>query len=144
VNSNSSVRTLVRTAIALAALALAACGSSTPTGSNPTASPTAKAQAACTVDAAMVPITAKFNTATTHVTVFPPNGDLKCASGVARISVLIGPSSAPANGPQGTDHLVLLLDQGGRWVIANDILCNSQGYPTRKTPPELGILCGFQ
>jgi len=29
------------------------------------------------------------------------------------------------------------------WMIANDTLCNSQGYATKKTPPQLGILCGF-
>jgi hypothetical protein len=90
----------------------------------------------------MVPITAKFNTATTQVTAWTPS-DLKCASGIARVTVLIGPINSPANGPQETQHLVLLEDQGGRWAIANDTLCNSQGYATRKTPPQLGILCGF-
>jgi hypothetical protein len=90
----------------------------------------------------MVPITAKFNTATTQVTVSTPS-DLKCASGVARVTVLIGPINAPAGGPEGSEHLVLLEDHSGKWVIANDTLCNSQGYATKKTPPQLGILCGF-
>ncbi len=61
-----SVRPLVRTAVAFTVLALAACGASTPSASNPTASSsstTAKAQAPCTVAAAMAPISAKFNTA---------------------------------------------------------------------------------
>jgi len=78
----------------------------------------------------------------TQVTVSTPT-DLKCASGVARVTVLIGPINAPAGGPQGSEHLVLLEDHSGKWVIANDTLCNSQGYATKKTPPQLGILCGF-
>jgi hypothetical protein len=136
---NPCIRMFVRTAIGLTALALAACGASTPSASNPT-TPTAKAQAACTVDAVMVPINGKFNTASTHVAVFrPARPDLKCASGIARLTVLIGPVNAPPD----TEHLVLLMDKDGQWIIANEILCNSQGYPTRKTPPELGLLCGF-
>lgn len=141
-----NLRLLVRTAVAFTVLALAGCGASAPNASNPTSSPASspatKAPAPCTVAAAMVPITAKFNTATTQVTAWTPS-DLKCASGVARLTILIGPINPPAGGPQGSEHLVLLEDQAGRWVIANDILCNQQGYPTRKSPPELGILCGF-
>jgi hypothetical protein len=141
-----NVRMLVRTAIPLTVMALAACGASTPSASNPTGSPAnspaAGATAACTVAAVMVPISAAFNTATTQATAYDPN-DLKCASGIARLTVLIGPINPPANGPQGTQHLVLLEDHTGRWVIANDTLCNSQGYSTKKTPPQLGILCGF-
>jgi|SRR5712692_2789398 len=144
--SNTSVRLLVRTAVAFTVLALAACGASTSSASNPTSSPAssaaAQAKAACTVAAVMVPIDAAFNTASTHATLYDPN-DLKCASGVARVTVLIGPVHPPANGPQGTQHLVLLEDQAGQWVIANATLCNSEGYPTKKTPPQLGILCGF-
>jgi hypothetical protein len=140
------VLTLARTAFALTSLALAACGASAPSASNPIESPdgppAAQAQAPCTVAVAMVPINAKFNTATTQVTVSTPS-DLKCASGVARVTVLIGPINAPAGGPQGSEHLVLLEDHSGKWVIANDTLCNSQGYATKKTPPQLGILCGF-
>jgi hypothetical protein len=90
----------------------------------------------------MVPISAAFDTASTHATPYDPS-DLKCASGVARFTVLIGPINPPANEPQDTQHLVLLEDHAGRWVIANATLCNSQGYATKKTPPQLGILCGF-
>jgi hypothetical protein len=90
----------------------------------------------------MVPISAAFDTASTQATAYVPS-DLKCASGIARVTVLIGPVNPPANGPQGTQHLVLLEDQAGKWIIANATLCNSQGYATRKSPPQLGILCGF-
>lgn len=141
-----NIRALVRSAFALTTLALAACGAGSPGASNqissPASSPAANAMAACTVAAVMVPISAAFNTASTHATPYDPS-DLKCASGVARFTVLIGPIKPPANGPQGTEHLVLLEDHAGRWVIANQTLCNSQGYATKKTPPQLGILCGF-
>ena len=140
---NSKLRLRVRTSVVFTVFTLAACGASASNASNQTSSPATKAQAQCTVAAAMLPITAKFNTATTQVTAWTPS-DLKCASGIARLTVLIGPISAPAGGPQSSEHLVLLEDDAGKWLIANDILCNQQGYPTRKTPPELGILCGFQ
>lgn len=92
----------------------------------------------------MVPIRAAFNTASTRATVVAQNGDLHCASGIARISVVIGPVNAPATGPQGSPHLVLLDDHTGQWVIANDRLCTSKGQPTKPIPSELGIVCGVQ
>jgi hypothetical protein len=92
----------------------------------------------------MVPIQALFDTADTVATVAPHNGDLRCASGIARITVLLGAVSAPSDGPQGSPHLVLLEDVDGSWVVANDKLCNNAGQPATPIPPELGEVCGFQ
>lgn len=105
-------------------------------------SPTSTA-APCTVAAVMVSIKAKYNVGDTHATV-TGNGGLLCASGIAKISVLIGPVNPPAGGPQGSPHLVLLEDQSGQWVIANDKLCDSAGKPTRTIPAKLGTVCGVQ
>jgi hypothetical protein len=126
-----------RTSAALACLALAACGGT----SDITPSP---ARDACTVAAVMVPIRAALDTADTQATVEGNNGDLKCVAGVARITVLLGAVSAPSDGPQGSPHLVLLEDDAGSWVVANDRLCAGTGPSTRPIPPELGEVCGVQ
>ena len=72
------------------------------------------------------------------------NGDLLCASGVARITVLLGPVSTPPDGPPGSPHLVLLEDDDGSWVVANDKLCTNTAEPARTIPVELGEVCGAQ
>src|ERR1700704_1161457 len=105
-----------RTCFACACLALAACGTGTEV--NPVA-----AKDACTVEAVMVPIREALDTAATEATAAEKNGELKCASGVARITVLLGAVSAPPDGPPGSPHLVLLEDDEGTWVVANDKLC---------------------
>ena len=128
----------LRTSVALAGLALASCDV---VGSEPNPSP---AKDACTVAAVMVPIQALFDTADTVATVAPNKGDLRCASGIARITVLVGAVSAPTDGPQGSPHLVLLEDVDGSWVVANDKLCSNTGQPATPIPPELGDVCGFQ
>ncbi len=136
----------LRIATALTGLALAPCGESTPSASNPTSSPAttpATTEAACTVEVVMVPIRAQFDTAGNRATLAPQNGGLLCASGIARISVLIGPVNPPANGPQGALHLALLEDQGGQWVIANNTLCTIAGQPTKPIPAKLGQVCGL-
>jgi hypothetical protein len=92
----------------------------------------------------MAPIRAVLDTADTQATVGANNGDLKCAAGIARITVLVGAASAPSDGPQGSPHLVLLEDDAGSWVVANDKICGSNGLPTRTLPPELGEVCGIQ
>jgi hypothetical protein len=92
----------------------------------------------------MVPIRAALDTAATEATVQGTNGDLKCVSGIARITVLIGAVSAPSDGPQGSPHLVLLEDDAGGWVVANDKLCSANGQSARPIPPELGDVCGVQ
>ena len=122
---------------ALACIALAECGGT------PEATPS-PAQDACTVAAVMVPIRAALNTAGTVATVAARNGDLKCVAGIARITVLIGAASAPSDGPQGSPHLVLLEDDAGSWVVANDKLCANAGQTSRPIPPELGEVCGVQ
>ena len=124
--------------VALASLALASCDG---TASGPPASP---APDACTVAAVMVPIRALLDTAATRATVEGKNGDLRCVSGIARITVLIGAASAPTDGPQGSPHLVLLEDDSGSWVVANDKLCSSSGQPAKPIPAELGEVCGVQ
>ena len=88
----------------------------------------------------MVPIRAAYNKAGTQATA-DANSGLLCASGIARIRVLIAPVSQEG---QGSPHLVLLEDQSGQWVIANNKLCNSAGKPTRTIPPKLGTVCGVQ
>jgi hypothetical protein len=127
-----------QTGAALTCVALAACDGATPDAA---ASP---AKDACTVAAVMVPIRAALDTADTQATVGANNGDLKCAAGVARITVLVGAASAPSDGPQGSPHLVLLEDDAGGWVVANDKLCGSNGASTKTPPPELGEVCGVQ
>jgi hypothetical protein len=92
----------------------------------------------------MVPIRAALDTAATEATVQGKNGDLKCVSGIARITVLIGAVSAPSDGPQGSPHLVLLEDDAGSWVVANDKLCGTTGQSARPIPPELGDVCGVE
>ena len=128
----------LRTFVALTALAIASCDV---VGSEASPSP---AKDACTVAAVMVPIQALFDTADTVATVAPNKGDLRCASGIARITVLVGAVSAPSDGPQGSPHLVLLEDVDGSWVVANDKLCSNNGQPATPIPPELGDVCGFQ
>ena len=134
--SQFSARLALRTSAVLACLALAACDGTTPE-SNPT-----PAKDACTVAAVMVPIKAALDTADTEATVGDNNGDLKCASGVARITVLLGAVAAPSDGPPGSPHLVLLEDDDGTWVVATDKLCSNTGQPRRTIPPELGDVCG--
>jgi hypothetical protein len=92
----------------------------------------------------MVPIRAALDTADIQATVGANNGDLKCAAGIARITVLVGATSAPSDGPQGSPHLVLLEDDSGSWVVANNKLCGTNGLPTKTLPPELGEVCGVQ
>jgi hypothetical protein len=92
----------------------------------------------------MVPIKAALDTADTEATVGDNNGDLKCVSGIARITVLLGAAAAPSDGPPGSPHLVLLEDDGGSWVVANDKLCSSAGQAARPIPVELGEVCGVQ
>lgn len=145
----SSVHFAVRVTFALVALVLAGCGATTPSATNPTPSPSAATSAGgsgapCTAEAVMVPIQAAFDTSTTQATVAALGGGLVCASGIAKIAVLIGPINPPANGPQGRLHLVLLEDHAGQWVIANDKLCDSAGQPTRPIPAALGQVCGIQ
>jgi hypothetical protein len=90
----------------------------------------------------MVPIKAQFDTGGNHATV---NGDgaLLCESGIAKITVLVGPVNPPAGGPQGALHLALLEDKEGSWVIANYTLCTSDGQPTKPIPAKLGTVCGL-
>ena len=135
--SRTAATVAFRTSALLACLALAACGGTSDI------TPTA-AKDACTVAAVMVPIRAALDTADTEVTVEGTNGDLKCVSGVARITVLLGAVSAPSDGPQGSPHLVLLEDDAGSWVVANDKLCAGTGPSARPIPPELGDVCGVQ
>jgi hypothetical protein len=73
-----------------------------------------------------------------------PTADLVCASGLAKIGIVIGAVNPPANGPQGAGQLVLLEDQSGQWVIANDTLCNSAGQPTRQFRPSSARCAGVQ
>ena len=136
------------TAAAIASLALAGCGSSTSntsisTASSPTPSPVAAAKAPCTTTAVLVSIRAKYDSAKAKVAL-PSNSDLVCASNYAKITIFIAVVPTPASGPAGTIHLVLLEDQSGQWVIANDALCNSSGQPTRSLPAKLGPVCGLQ
>lgn len=129
-------RLAFRTWCVCACLALGACGTGTEV--NPVA-----AKDACTVEAVMVPIREALDTADTEATVAENNGDLKCAAGIARITVLLGAVSAPADSAPGSPHLVLLEDEGGSWAIANDKLCTGT-QPARTIPPELGEVCGVQ
>ena len=92
----------------------------------------------------MVPIAAVLDTADTEATVADNNGDLKCVSGIAKITVLLGAVSAPSDGPQGSPHLVLLEDDNGAWVVANDKLCTTTGLPAKPIPAALGDVCGVQ
>ncbi len=94
--------------------------------------------------AVIVPIKAALDTADTEATVGENDGDLRCASGIARITVLLGAVSAPVDGPPGSPHLVLLEDDSGSWVVANDKLCSSNGEPTKPIPAGLGEVCGVQ
>ncbi len=134
------MKTDLRLVAALAALALSACGGTTQTASNPTPTPAAPVAAACTLTAVMVPIHAQFDTAQTKATT-TVNANLLCASGIAKITIFIANVPAPANGPQGANHLVLLEDQSGTWVIANSKLCLN-GQPTKSIPATLGTVCG--
>ena len=61
----------------------------------------------------------------------------------SRHSIFIAAVPAPANGPQGASHLVLLEDQSGSWVIANSKFC-PYGQATRTIPSKLGTVCGVQ
>lgn len=131
-------RLAFRMALALACVALASCDTPDPQA---TASPSLDA---CTVVAVMVPIRAILDTPDIKATVAANNGDLRCASGIARITVLIGAVSAPSDGPPGTPHVVLLEDDGGTWVVANDKLCTSAGQPAKPIPAQLGDVCGVQ
>jgi hypothetical protein len=137
--SRFPARLAAGTAALFAGLVLASCGESGPGATNPS-HPTA----ACTVQAVMVPIAANFDTADIQASVAANNGDLRCASGIARITVLIGAVNAPSDGPQGSPHLVLLQDQSGRWVIANALLCTSTGDTATPIPAALGDVCGVQ
>lgn len=121
----------------LTSLAFAACGGTSGAAASP-------AKDACTVAAVMVPIRAALDTPATEATVQGTNGDLKCVAGIARITVLIGAVSAPSDGPQGAPHLVLLEDDAGSWVVANDKLCGVTGQSARPIPPELGDVCGVE
>lgn len=134
--SRWATRLVFPTCATLAWVVIAACGG-TAAQSTPT-----PATDACTVAAVMVPIKAALDTADTEATVGNNNGDLKCASGIARITVLLGAVSAPSDGPPGSPHLVLLEDDAGSWVVANDKLCSSAGQTARPIPPELGEVCG--
>jgi hypothetical protein len=136
--SRSGARLAFRTSATLACLVLAACD-----GTAAQATPT-PAKDACTVAAVMVPIKATLDTADTEATVGDNNGDLKCVSGIARITVLLGAVAAPSDGPPGSPHLVLLEDEDGSWVVANDKLCSSTGQAARPIPAELGEVCGVQ
>lgn len=136
--SRSGPQLALRTFFVLACLALASCDGA---ASSATPSP---AKDACTVGAVMMPIRALFDTAETQATVAPNSGDLRCASGIARITVLLGAVSAPSDGPQGSPHLVLLEDDDGIWVVANDKLCTNRGRPAKPIPAELGDVCGVQ
>jgi len=136
--SRSTARLVFPISATLACLVLAACDG-TAAQSNPT-----PAKDACTVAAVMVPIKATLDTADTEATVGDNNGDLKCVSGIARITVLLGAVAAPSDGPPGSPHLVLLEDDGGSWVVANDKLCSNAGQSARPIPPELGEVCGVQ
>lgn len=134
--SRSGAQLALRTSAALACLALAACdGTSTQASATPV-------KDACTVAAVMVPIKGALDTADTEATVGENKGDLLCASGIARITVLLGAASAPADGPPGSPHLVLLEDDAGTWVVANDKLCTSTGHSAKPIPAELGEVCG--
>jgi len=133
----------MRLAITFSVLAVAACGEATTTASNPSPSPSpSPAGAPCTVAAVLVPIRGQFDTGGNHATV---NGDggLLCASGIAKISVLVGPVNPPPNSPQGTLHLALLEEHGTEWVIANYTLCDATGKPTKPIPAKLGTVCGL-
>jgi hypothetical protein len=136
--SRSTARLVFPISVTLACLVLAACDG-TAAQSTPT-----PAKDACTVAAVMVPIKAALDTADTEATVGDNNGDLKCASGIARITVLLGAVAAPSDGPPGSPHLVLLEDDGGSWVVANDTLCSNTGQSAKPIPPELGEVCGVQ
>ena len=138
VMSRSGARLVFRTCAALACLVLVACDG-TAAQSTPT-----PAKDACTVAAVMVPIKAALDTADTEATVGDNNGDLKCVSGIARITVLLGAVAAPSDGPPGSPHLVLLQDEAGSWVVANDTLCTNTGQSAKPIPPELGEVCGVQ
>src|SRR5712671_2474671 len=127
-----------RTLLAVVCLSVAACDG-TAAQSNPS-----PAKDACTVAAVMVPIRALLDTPDTEATVGDNNGDLKCASGIARITVLLGAVAAPSDGPPGSPHLVLLEDDAGSWVVANDKLCTNTGPSAKPIPPELGEVCGVQ
>ncbi len=136
--SRRTARLVFPMSITVAWLVLAACDG-TAAQSNPT-----PAKDACTVAAVMVPIKAALDTPDTEATVGDNNGDLKCVSGIARITVLLGAVAAPSDGPPGSPHLVLLEDDAGSWVVANDKLCSSAGQSARPIPPELGEVCGVQ
>jgi hypothetical protein len=136
--SRSAARLAFQTSAALACALFAACD-----GTGAQAIPTS-AKDACTVAAVMVPIKAALDTADTEATVAGNNGDLKCVSGIARITVLLGAIAAPSDGPPGSPHLVLLEDDSGNWVVATDKLCSSADQATRPIPAELGEVCGVQ
>ena len=141
-DSPSAVKLALQAAIALTILALAGCGSSTSTASNPTPTPAA-AKAPCTTTAVLVSIRAKYDSAQSKVTL-PSNPDFVCVSGYAKLTIFIAAVPTPANGPLGAVHLVLLEDQSGQWVIANQLLCNTSGQPVKPLPAKLGTVCGVQ
>jgi hypothetical protein len=127
----------------VASLVLSGCGLTTPTtASNPTMPPVA-VSAPCTNTAVLVAIRAMYDTATTKATL-PSDTSLVCAEGYAKITIFIAMVPTPTSGPLGSPHLVLLENQSGKWIIANDKLCSSSGKPTKTLPPTLGTVCGVQ
>ena len=142
--SHPSIKLAIETAVAMAILAVAGCGS-TPTASSAssTPSPAAAAKAPCTTTAVLVSIRAKYDSARSKVTL-PSNANLVCASTYAKLTIFIAVVPTPSIGPLGAVHLVLLEDQSGQWVIANDRLCNSSGQPVKPLPAKLGTVCGVQ
>jgi hypothetical protein len=86
----------------------------------------------------MVPIAAAYKKGDAVATA-NGNSGLLCDSGIAKIRVMIG-----QQGESGSPHLVLLEDQSGKWVIANDKLCDSAGKPKKPIPAKLGTVCGVQ
>ena len=136
-----SIKLALEAAIALVILALAGCGS-TPSASGVSPSPAA-AKAPCTTAAVLVPIRAKYDSAQSKVTL-PSNSNFACVSPYAKITIFIVAVPTPSSGPLGATHLVLLEDQSGQWVIANQLLCDSLGQPVKPLPAKLGKVCGVQ
>jgi hypothetical protein len=140
-------RALVLAILVIGSAAASGCGSSgatNPTATSSSTKPQAAPEAPCTIAAAMAGVRLVYDRTDTQAVVAPGGGDMKCASGIAKIGVLIGAKNPPANGPQGSPHLVLLEDRAGTWVVANDKLCGSNGQPLRAIPAALGTVCGVQ
>ena len=146
---SGSGRQLPLAAMALAIFAAAAvssCGGSSGAAATTSsaASTPVTAKAPCTVVVVMAAVSLVYDHAGTQASLPAGGGDLRCASGIARIQIFIGPVNPPQGGPQGSPHLVLLEDQRGTWVVANSVLCSSNGQPTRAIPASLGTVCGVQ